>query len=442
MNEQNHVPTILAVSCQKGGEGKTTSAWHIGAALTQRGYKVCLIDCDPDHHLSFALGWQDDERATLTNLVLMAIVMGQFPDADAISATIRRHDEGYDYIPCTKKLADANLFLASMPNNETYLRHILRDTTAFADYHYVILDGLPGDNDPARKRFYWNSRDLEGDIVDLYGYLNNCDFDTAIRALRAMLPARTHQASRPSTSAILRPGVTKSAPFSPPKPAPQNLKYVYAYLINTRSISPTVVKWLVKQHYIYADAKRNLCYISPGYGTDRPYVGQKGTWVDSETGKPTHFRCAVEGGNFEGRFSVNMVRADGSPTCVQRVFVCEAAVDLFSIMSFLELNQRDFTQYGYISLECCYESPLNYHLRHHPETKTLYLGQDNDLGGAQSRAACRVLLQQQNWPGRVVDKIPCTPSGDWNDDLRAFCSSAHPSKTTSPVIPSKGGEKR
>ena len=138
--------------------------------------------------------------------------------------------------------------------------------------------------DPARKRFYWNSRDLEGDIVDLYGYLNNCDFDTAIRALRAMLPARTHQASRPSTSAILRPGVTKSAPFSPPKPAPQNLKYVYAYLINTRSISPTVVKWLVKQHYIYADAKRNLCYISPGYGTDRPYVGQKGTWVDSETG--------------------------------------------------------------------------------------------------------------------------------------------------------------
>ena len=146
MNEQNHVPTILAVSCQKGGEGKTTAAWHIGAALTQRGYKVCLIDCDPDHHLSFALGWQDDERATLTNLVLMAIVMGQFPDADAISATIRRHDEGYDYIPCTKKLADANLFLASMPNNETYLRHILRDTTAFADYHYVILDGLPGDN--------------------------------------------------------------------------------------------------------------------------------------------------------------------------------------------------------------------------------------------------------------------------------------------------------
>ena len=99
-----------------------------------------------------------------------------------------------------------------------------------------------------------------------------------------------------------------------------------------------------------------------------------------------------------------------SPTCVERVFVCEAAVDLFSVMSFLELNQRDFTQYGYISLECCYEGPLHYHLRHHPETKTLYLGQDNDSGGAQSRAACRALLQRQNWTGRVIDKIPCTPA--------------------------------
>lgn len=293
--------------------------------------------------------------------------------------------------------------------------------------------------DPERKRFYWNSRDLEGDIVDLYGYLNNCDFDAALQALRAMLPARTYQASRPSTSAVLRPSVTKSAPFSPPKSAPQNLKYVYAYLINTRAICPTVVKWLVKQHYIYADAKRNLCYTSLGYGTDRPYVGQKGTWVDSETGKPTHFRCAVEEGNFEGRFSVNMVRADGSPTCVERVFVCEAAVDLFSVMSFLELNQRDFTQYGYISLECCYEGPLHYHLRHHPETKTLYLGQDNDSGGAQSRAACRALLQRQNWTGRVIDKIPCTPDGDWNDDLRTFRSSVHQSEAKSPATRSKGG---
>ena len=93
MNEQNHVPTILAVSCQKGGEGKTTSAWHIGAALTQRGYKVCLIDCDPDHHLSFALGWQDDGRATLTNLVLMAIVMGNsrmLPQSAIQSAAMTR----------------------------------------------------------------------------------------------------------------------------------------------------------------------------------------------------------------------------------------------------------------------------------------------------------------------------------------------------------------
>lgn len=138
--------TILAVSCQKGGEGKTTTAWHMAAAFVQRGYKVCLVDCDPDHHLSFSLGWEDDGKPTLTNLLLMSIVMGQYPSSAEIKNTIRHHSEGYDYIPTTKKMADANKFLASLPNNETYLRHILRDTDAFDEYDYIMLDGLPGDN--------------------------------------------------------------------------------------------------------------------------------------------------------------------------------------------------------------------------------------------------------------------------------------------------------
>ena len=70
-----------------------------------------------------------------------------------------------------------------------------------------------------------------------------------------------------------------------------------------------------------------------------------------------------------------MVRPDGQPNPVKQVFVCEAAVDAFSIMSLLHRNGRISARYGYISLEGCYEKPAGYHLEHHPEIQRFYLAQ-------------------------------------------------------------------
>lgn len=100
---------VISVANQKGGVGKSTSVYNIGAGLAMSGKKVLLVDVDPQGDLTKMLGLRKPHDLPLTlgnamNDVISGVPPGEHPE-------IRHHHEDFDFVPGNRTLSAVDIKL-------------------------------------------------------------------------------------------------------------------------------------------------------------------------------------------------------------------------------------------------------------------------------------------------------------------------------------------
>jgi chromosome partitioning protein len=128
------LPAVLAIANQKGGVGKTTTAVNLGAALADLGFRVLVIDLDPQGNATTGLGVNARSVGASTYDVLMS----DTPIEDCVEPTSVRN---LFVCPATIDLAGAEIELVPAMSRELKLRRAV--DAVRPDYDFVFIDCPP-----------------------------------------------------------------------------------------------------------------------------------------------------------------------------------------------------------------------------------------------------------------------------------------------------------
>ncbi|WP_417267798.1 ParA family protein [Celeribacter baekdonensis] len=130
-------PKIIAVANQKGGVGKTTTAINLAAALVENGFRVLVVDLDPQGNASTGLGIDVENR----NYTTYDLVLGDVDLHDVIQTT---DIEDLWISPATVDLSSADIEMVSSEKRSFLLHDALRQPAIDGYlFDFILIDCPP-----------------------------------------------------------------------------------------------------------------------------------------------------------------------------------------------------------------------------------------------------------------------------------------------------------
>ena len=153
---------IVVVSNNKGGAGKTSTVLNLASAIARRsnGYRVLVIDCDPQRNLSYFLGWDDKNELAGQPTIYSALCNEQQ------GLPVYKTDNGLYYTPASVNLNGIDAILSQRPNPSKALSEVLQrpidnhtgesefDGSTVETFDFVFIDTQPAMSRMTYNAFY------------------------------------------------------------------------------------------------------------------------------------------------------------------------------------------------------------------------------------------------------------------------------------------------